>query len=176
MDAWVTLAISNPPQRDGRVWMETQTAKLCGTAWGAELKPPVLERYRTRKKRLNHCPLLFYKLRIYQRTGIVGSREMCFMNTGICKGLDTRSWKDLYQAAMFEPDLNKLPERIADAETALVMRRRELSTTSDDRFEEKESLDDAMCILHALRSSLKRRPTAVRETNRVNQLLLSAGF
>jgi hypothetical protein len=93
------------------------------------------------------------------------------MNTGVRKGLDIQSWKDLYQAAMCESDLNKLPERIADAETALVMRRQELYSISDDRFEEKESLDDAMCILHALRSSLKRSPTAVRETNRVNQLI-----
>ncbi len=96
------------------------------------------------------------------------------MNTGICKGLDTQSWKVLYQAAMCESDLNMLPERIEDAETALVMRAQELSSTSGDKFEEKESLDDALCSLHALRRSLKRRPTAVRETNRVNQLLLSA--
>jgi hypothetical protein len=97
------------------------------------------------------------------------------MNTGICKGFDTRSWKDLYEAAMSESDLNKLPERIADAETGLVMRRQELSSISEDKFEEKESLDDALCILHALSSSLKRRPIAVRETNRFNQLMLSAG-
>lgn len=97
------------------------------------------------------------------------------MNTGICKGLDARSWKDLYQAAMCESDLNKLPERIADAETALVMRTRELTHTSGDNFEEKDSLDDALCILHSLRSSLKRRPTAVPATNRVSQLMLSAG-
>ncbi len=97
------------------------------------------------------------------------------MNTGICKGFDTRSWKDLCEAAMCESDLNKLPERIADAETALVMRRQELSSISEDKFEEKESLDDALCILHTLRSSLKRKPTAVRETNRFNQLMLSAG-
>ena len=38
------------------------------------------------------------------------------MNTGICKALDPQSWRDAYQAAMCESDLNKLPERIADAE------------------------------------------------------------
>ena len=96
------------------------------------------------------------------------------MNTGTCKGLDARSWKDLYQAALCESDLNKLPERIADAETALVMRARDLFYTSADRFEEEESLDDALCILHALRSSLKRRPTAVPATNRDSQSMLSA--
>jgi hypothetical protein len=79
------------------------------------------------------------------------------MNTGACKRLDAQPWKDLYQAAICEPDANKLPERIADAETALAMRARELFYTSGDRFEEEESLDDAMCVLGALRSSLKRR-------------------
>jgi hypothetical protein len=96
------------------------------------------------------------------------------MNTGICKAFDTQSWKDLYQAAMCESDLNKLPERIAEAEIALEMRARELPSTSEDNFEEKESLDDAPCILHALRGSLKRRPNTVRETKRINQLMLSA--
>ena len=83
------------------------------------------------------------------------------MNTGTCRGLDARSWKDLYRAAMGESDLDKLGERIADAETALVMRTRELSCTSGDKFEEKDSLDDALCILHALQSSLKRRPASI---------------
>jgi len=52
---------------------------------------------------------------------------------------------------------NKVPERIAEAETALAMRARDLFYSSGDRFEEEESLDDAMCVLNALRSSLKCR-------------------
>lgn len=92
------------------------------------------------------------------------------MNTAICKALDPRSWKDLYQAAMCESDLNKLPERIADAEAMLVMRTRQLSCTPGDRFEEKDSLDDALCILHALRNSLKRRPSAIAGTGSLDSL------
>ena len=92
------------------------------------------------------------------------------MNTGICKGLDARSWKDLYQAALCESDLNKLPERIADAETALVMRARNLFYTSVDKFEEEECLDDALCILQALRSSLKRRPSAIPSARTLDSL------
>src|SRR5712672_3830086 len=86
------------------------------------------------------------------------------MNTATCKALCTQSWKDLYQAAMCESNVNKLPERISDAETALVLRARELFYTSGDRFEEEESLDDAMCVLNALRSSLKCRPSATQGT------------
>ncbi len=92
------------------------------------------------------------------------------MNTGTCKGLDAQSWKELYRTALGESDLNKLAERIADAETALLMRTRELSCTSGDKFEEKDSLDDALCILHALRNSLKRRPSAIPATSTVDSL------
>lgn len=92
------------------------------------------------------------------------------MNSGTCKGLDAQSWRELYRAAMGESDLNKLGERIADAEAALVMRTRELSSTSGDKFEEKDSLDDALCILHALRNSLKRRPSAIPGTSTVDSL------
>jgi len=91
-----------------------------------------------------------------------------FMNIGVCKGLDAQSWKDLYQAAMCESDVNKLPECIADAEAALVLRARQSFYTSGDSSEEQESLDDAMCILHALRSSLKHRPSTLRCTSRLD--------
>ena len=92
------------------------------------------------------------------------------MNTGTCKGLDAQSWKDLYQIAMCESDVNKLSERIADAEAALVLRARQLFYTSGDSSEEQENLDDAMCILHALRRSLKRRPPAVQSKRNLGYL------
>lgn len=68
----------------------------------------------------------------------------------------TTSWKELYQAAIHESDLNRLPERITAAESALAVRMRELFY-SGDNYEEEDSLEDAMCILRALRGSLKRR-------------------
>jgi hypothetical protein len=80
-------------------------------------------------------------------------------------GLSAQSWRDLYHTAVHEPDLNKLPERITDAENALVLRARELFYTSDDTFGEEESLDEAMYILHALRSSLKHRPSVAQGTS-----------
>jgi len=92
------------------------------------------------------------------------------MNTGICKGLNAQSWKDLYQIAMCESDVSKLSDRIADAESAIVLRARELFYTSGDRFEEEESLDDALCVLNALRSSLKRRPSPSQGTTGLNHL------
>ena len=84
------------------------------------------------------------------------------MNTGVSKALASRSWKDLYQASLFEADLNKLPERITEAENALIRRARELFAASEDNFEEQESLEYALSNLQALRSSLKRGPSAIQ--------------
>jgi hypothetical protein len=91
------------------------------------------------------------------------------MNTGACQGLYTQSWKELYEAAMCELDVNKLPQRISEAESA-VMRARELSCASGEGFDEQESLDDAMCVLNALRGSLKRRPSGIQSTTSLDCL------
>jgi hypothetical protein len=90
------------------------------------------------------------------------------MNTATSNGLYTQSWKDLYQAAIHESDMDKLSERITDAESALVIRMRELFYSSGDKFEEEESIDDALSILHALRSSLKQRSPTIRRATGLN--------
>jgi hypothetical protein len=51
-------------------------------------------------------------------------------------------------------------EGLSDAEAALVARARELFYTGGDDGEEGESLDYAICIVHALRESLSRRNSA----------------
>ena len=84
------------------------------------------------------------------------------MNTTVCGGLKTQSWKDLYQAAICESDLNKLPGRIDNAEAAIEICARELFYGAEDDAEEGERLDDALCILQALRLSLKHRPSAIQ--------------
>jgi hypothetical protein len=84
------------------------------------------------------------------------------MNTAVCRGLETQSWKDLYQAALGESDLKRLPGRIDDAEAAIAIRARELFNAVGGDAEDGESLDYATCILHALRRSLKRRPLLFR--------------
>ena len=92
------------------------------------------------------------------------------MNTAVCKGRDTESWKDLYQAAIFEPDLNKLPKRIDEAEAALVTCARELFYAVGDDAEEGERLDNALYILQALGRSLKHRPSAIQSTSNLDYL------
>lgn len=76
---------------------------------------------------------------------------------------DQRSWRDLYRAALLEIDGARVPERIAEAEKALVVRARELFSAAGDNIEEEEMLDDAMYALHALRGTLKYRPTPAQD-------------
>ena len=80
------------------------------------------------------------------------------MSVSVCKAASTPSWKDLYQAAIFESDLKKLPKRISEAESALVTRARELFYTAEANNGEEESLDYAMDILRVLRRSLAHNP------------------
>jgi hypothetical protein len=74
------------------------------------------------------------------------------MSTGICKSPDSRYWRALYKAALSETGGSKLPERITEAEKAVVLRARELFQAADDNGEEKEALEDAMYVLRALGS------------------------
>ena len=71
------------------------------------------------------------------------------MSTGISKSPDSRYWRQLYRAALFEIEESKLPARIAEAEKAVVPRERELFQAAGDNGEETE----AMYALHALRSN-----------------------
>jgi hypothetical protein len=57
-------------------------------------------------------------------------------------------WKTLYQAALLEVDLKRLPQRIADAERAANERIQELNG-SDDM--EKISVINALTVLRDLR-------------------------
>jgi len=75
------------------------------------------------------------------------------MNTDSSKSLESSAWRDLYKAALFEVDKTKLPERIAQAEKALVLRARELFHRAGDNIEEEQALDDTMYALHALRNT-----------------------
>jgi hypothetical protein len=74
------------------------------------------------------------------------------MNTGRLGSPYKSVWPQLYKAALFESDNNKVSERIAEAETALVTRARELFHSTGDDIEEKQAVDDAMYALHALRN------------------------
>jgi hypothetical protein len=71
---------------------------------------------------------------------------------------DSRSWQELYQAAILELDETKLSNRIAEAEKVIVQRARELFQQGGESFKEQLALDDAMNALCTLRSIARRNP------------------
>ena len=69
-------------------------------------------------------------------------------------------WRELYRAAILELELTRLPERILQAETALILRAKELFQNGGGNGQETQDLDDAMYALQALRSALRNNPSA----------------
>ena len=70
------------------------------------------------------------------------------------------AWQELYQAALFEPDRNKVAERISQAEQAIFARFKELFVATHDHIEEDQVLDDALYALRALRNCVVTDVTA----------------
>jgi len=64
------------------------------------------------------------------------------------------AWHELYKAALFETDPARLPDRIVEAEKAIVARARELFGSQNDTIEEDQALDDALYALRALQHCL----------------------
>src|ERR1700756_1156437 len=62
------------------------------------------------------------------------------------------AWHVLYRAALFETDRSKLPQRIAEAEEAILARIKELFVVNSDHIEEDQILEDALYALRALRN------------------------
>ena len=76
-------------------------------------------------------------------------------------------WKKLYRAAILETNRSVIPQKVSDAEAAVLARGRELFY-GDGTSDEKEALEDALYALRAYRSALAEgeSPTAgkVRKT------------
>jgi len=73
-----------------------------------------------------------------------------------------RAWTDLYKAALFEADGNKLPQRIAEAQQALIARAAKLFLVMGDHIEEESALEDAMYALHALQNASREEKAGAR--------------
>lgn len=61
-------------------------------------------------------------------------------------------WQTLYQAALFETDRDRIPQRIDSAEKAILARVKELFAANNDHIDEDLVLDDALYALRALRN------------------------
>jgi hypothetical protein len=75
------------------------------------------------------------------------------MSYEISKSPGSQHWRELYKAALYEVDKNKISGRIEQAEKAVVLRARELFQAAGDNSAEAEALDDVMYALHALESN-----------------------
>jgi hypothetical protein len=69
-------------------------------------------------------------------------------------------WHSLYQDALFENDKSKVPQKIANAEKAILDRMRELFKATGDHIEEDLILDDALYALRALRHCVQHEMVA----------------
>jgi hypothetical protein len=76
--------------------------------------------------------------------------------SNLCFGpSNVQDWSQLYIAALFETDKQKLPSRIAEAEKAMTLRARELFTICGHNSEEGKAVDKGLYALRALRSCLE---------------------
>lgn len=69
-------------------------------------------------------------------------------------------WHSLYQDALFERDKQKMPQKIANAEKAILNRMKELFNATGDHIEEDLILDDALYALRALRTCVQHESLA----------------
>ena len=73
------------------------------------------------------------------------------MNDGDGRSTDEQSWKQLYEAALFELDPKLLPQKIADAQKAMGERALALLRNNGHNHSEKEALANAYVALDDLK-------------------------
>jgi hypothetical protein len=76
---------------------------------------------------------------------------------------DHGDWKTLYRAAILETNRNVIPQKVSEAELAVLARGRELFY-GGGTGEEQESLEDALYALRAFRSALEHTETDITDT------------
>ena len=73
------------------------------------------------------------------------------MSVGVATSPISESWRELYIAAVFETDKKRMSERIADAESVLALRARELFHADGEHLQERQAVDSAINALYILR-------------------------
>lgn len=103
--------------------------------------------------RQNACPSLVFD---YRR-----KRHMNELKKALPGGNSSSSaadWRELYQSALLEFDIGKLPECVDRARQAILDRSAEIIAESAE--EEHRALDDALRALHVLDMEIKKRNEA----------------
>jgi hypothetical protein len=70
-----------------------------------------------------------------------------------------KDWKILYRAAILEPNSYAVPQRVFEAEEAVIARGREIFYRNGDPQEEEE-LEDALYALRAFKTALQYNKAA----------------
>ena len=81
------------------------------------------------------------------------------MNMAYPPCLKRTDWRTLYRAAILETNKSALPQRVSEAEEAVIGRGREISY-ADGTPEEREALEDALYTLRAFRSAWEHAEAA----------------
>ena len=81
------------------------------------------------------------------------------MNTAFPPCPNRTDWKTLYRAAILESNKSALPQRVSEAEEAVIERVRAISY-DDGTAEERDALEDALYALRAYRSAWQHAEAA----------------
>ena len=81
------------------------------------------------------------------------------MNTAFPPCLNRTGWRTLYRAAILETNKSMLPQRVSEAEEAVIERGREIFYNHATP-EEKDALEDALYALRAYRSAWQHTEAA----------------
>jgi hypothetical protein len=81
------------------------------------------------------------------------------MNTAFPPCPDDRDWRTLYRAAILESNKSVIPQRVSEAEAAVLARGREVFY-GHGTLEEKEALEDALYALRAFKTACQHAEAA----------------
>jgi|SRR5690242_1739959 len=85
------------------------------------------------------------------------------MTNCACFCADAQRWRAAYRAAILEPNRCTIPQRLSEAEEAIIARMRELFQESGVEAEiERNALDDALYSLRALGDAVENATRAAR--------------
>lgn len=73
------------------------------------------------------------------------------METRVHLTTTSSHWKELYKAALFEDNNDKLPQRIAAAERALSERAAEMAGAGETQVREQQAMENAKYFLRLIR-------------------------
>ena len=92
------------------------------------------------------------------------------MSTPAWQAFSASGWKQAYIAALFETDKRKINSLIVAAETAVVLRARELFGAEGDHSREMAALEAALLGLHSLRGVTGANNSSVHRIMAANDL------